>query len=201
MTPRRASSSPRALAALLALAAGLSAGCASLPRQDVAAGPGACREGSYRGRYAGAAAGAEARHFRAQVRVCGESLVMEARGAVGGAGLVAAVRDGRALLLFPRERKAVEGPDTAAFWEKWTGAPLTGELLLVALSAAGEAPRQAGAWRFETTGDTGRLGFPEHVRGRAESGDTLELARTGERAAAGGQRWPVVPASFERVAE
>ena len=159
-------------AACLAGLALLAAGCAARVASPGEPGPGsACREGFYRGKYepgtvapeaaASGAAGRSPRAFRASVRRCVDgALLVELRGAVGGAQLVAAVRDGRARLVLAGERTVVDGEDSPALWERWTGLPISGALLAAALDGAADpaTEREAAGWRVRRASQSSRPG-------------------------------------------
>lgn len=182
----------------LASLAWLVLGCASAPRlRPDAPGPvaDACQDVEYRGVYRDDQSEA-GRRFRLKARVCRSGRVFaEIRGPVGGPGLVAAARPGEALLLFPKERLAVEGPDDPAFWLEWTGAPLAGALLVDLMEGRVPAEDLLEGWRLATSGGTG---FPERISAAGPGALGLELTRRDLRAAENPPAWPTVPPSFDR---
>ena len=187
-------------ARVLALAslAWLLLGCASAPKLQPAP-PGAsiesCEDVEYRGVYRDAEH-ESGRRFRLKARVCRSGKVFaEIRGPVGGPGLVAAARPGEALLLFPKERLAIEGPDDPAFWLEWTGAPLSGALLVDLMQGRVPDGELLDGWRFDSRGGAG---FPELIVAEGPDEVALELTRRDLSAADQPPMWPEVPASFER---
>lgn len=198
---------PRALfLAGLALAA---AGCSARAAKPGEAAPGGCREAFYRGRYQPGSAAPEAgergpRSFRASVRRCADgALLIELRGAVGGSQLLAGVRDGGARLVLAAERTVVDGRDTPALWERWTGLPINGALLAAALDAAGggRTEREAAGWLVRVPAGTPGETFPARAEADGPGGARIELERQSERPARATIAWPEVPAGFRLVAE
>ena len=185
---------------LLALAslASLTLSCATAPTAPPpphGAAVDLCRDVEYRGVYRDAEH-EDGRRFRLKARVCRSGRVLaEIRGPVGGPGLVAAARPGEARLLFPRDRVAVEGPDEAAFWLEWTGAPISGALLVSLMEGRAPEPGLLEGWRFETTEGAS---FPEEIRARGPGALALELTRREVRNVLEPPEWPEVPPSFER---
>lgn len=186
---------------LVATCALLAASCASVPKLSPAEGAARderCQDVEYRGVYRDAEH-PEGRRFRLKARVCSSGRVFaEIRGAVGGPGLVAAARPGGARLLFPRDRVAIDGPDEPAFWLAWTGAPLSGALLVGLMDgrlAGSDAPE---GWRIELSEGTS---FPARVEARGPERRALELERRDVSAAPAPPGWPEVPESFEHRVE
>ncbi|MCU0222743.1 MAG: hypothetical protein MUF27_01445 [Acidobacteria bacterium] len=202
-------------AAWLAGLALLAAGCAARLAAPGEPGPGApCREGFYRGKYAPGAAAPESpppgaagrgpRAFRASVRRCADgALLVELRGAVGGAQLLAAVHDGRVRLVLSGERTVIDGDDSPALWERWTGLPISGALLAAALDgvAAGATEREAAGWRVRVQAGAAGESFPARADAAGPGGARLELVRQSERPAREAFAWPEVPAGFRLVGE
>jgi hypothetical protein len=202
-------------AACLAGLALLVAGCAARVAAPGEPGPGsACREGFYRGKYepgtaapeaaASGAAGRSPRAFRASVRRCVDgALLVELRGAVGGAQLVAAIRDGRARLVLAGERTVVDGEDSPALWERWTGLPISGALLAAALDGAADptTEREAAGWRVRVQAGAAGESFPVRAEATGPGGARIELVRQSERPARAAFAWPEVPAGFRLVGE
>jgi hypothetical protein len=198
---------PRAL--LLTGLALLAAGCSARVAQPVSEEPGGCREAFYRGRYQPGPTAQEAgdrasRSFRASVRRCPDgALLVELRGAVGGSQMLAAVRDGRVRLVLAGQRAVVDGPDTPALWERWTGLPISGALLTAALDAAGggEGDREAAGWRVRVPAGAPGEAFPARAEARGPGGARIELERQSERPSRAPATWPEVPAGFRLVLE
>ena len=198
---------PRAL--FLAGLALLATGCSARAAKPGDAAPGGCREAFYRGRYQPGPAGPEAgdrgpRSFRASVRRCADgALLVELRGAVGGSQLLAGVRDGQARLVLAGERTVVDGRDTPALWERWTGLPISGALLTAALDATGggEAGRESAGWRVRVPAGAPGETFPARAEADGPGGARIELERLSERPARTTTAWPEVPAGFRVVAE
>jgi hypothetical protein len=198
---------PRAL--VLGGLALLAAGCSARVAQPAGAVPAGCREAFYRGRYqpGSAAAGPGERgprSFRASVRRCADgALLVELRGVVGGSQLLAAVRDGRARLVLAGERAVVDGEDTPALWERWTGLPISGALLAVALDAAGgeSTEREAAGWRVHVPAGAPGETFPARAEADGPDGARIELVRQAERPSRSTTAGPEVPAGFRHVVE
>ncbi len=184
----------RRLAATLGLAA-LAAGCASVgPRTGTSAPGSACHDADYRGSFTAPGKGPET--FRVAARLCpGGRALLEFRGVIGGAGLVAGVRRGEAVrLLFPGRRTAVDGPDDAAFWDRWLGVALDGTLL-ARLAGEGGATTAAG-WTTTVTPPAAGAVLPDAVEAVDARGARLVLRKTGERSARSDVTWPEVPRGF-----
>lgn len=128
-------------------------------------------------------------------------MVLEIRGGPGVAALVAGVREGRALLLFPGARRAVEGADTPEFWRRWTGIPVSGPLVRAMLgSAPADSRRRVEEWDLIVEADPGTL-FPQTVQARGENGATLSLFRSLVKTSTEGVSWPQIPSRFESIKE
>lgn len=187
------------------LAFGLLAALGCGARRPVPAAPSfpltGCSEAAYQGRFSRPGE-QRIRSFRLKLRLCGQgALLLEIRGGPGVAALVAGLRDGRALLLFPANRKAVEGPDSAEFWNRWTGVPLSGPLVWAMLREPAGGPGQnIEGWDLEVSPDPEAV-FPQTVRARGEKGDTLHLFRTAVKRSTAGVDWPGVPRGFEFIRE
>ncbi|MCU0231860.1 MAG: hypothetical protein MUC67_10865 [Acidobacteria bacterium] len=200
---------PRPGPALALAAALLAAGCSARVARPTAPAAAGCREASYRGRYEprpdvaeGAAKGP--RSFRASVRRCADgALLVELRGAVGGAQLLAAVRAGRVRLVLARERTVVDGVDSPALWERWTGLPISGALLAAALDATESGPteREAAGWRVRVLAGAAGESFPARADADGPGGARIVLERQSERPARDGMTWPDVPAGFRLLVE
>ena len=193
------SSAARSL--LVASLALLVLSCASAPK--LRPGPPStaeesCEDVDYRGVYRDEGH-PEGRRFRLKARVCRSGRVFaEIRGPVGGPGLVVAARPGEARLLFPRERVAVDGPDAPAFWMQWTGAPLSGALLVDLMAGRFPDSSPLEGWRFESRGGET---FPAELRARGPGALSFELSLRDQRPAAEPPAWPAVPESFEHRVE
>ncbi len=181
---------------LLALAcAWLCAGCATVGPHTGATAPGsACHDADYRGSFT--APGKSAQTFRVAARLCpGGRALLEFRGAIGGAGLVAGVRRGEAVrLLFPGRRTVVDGPDSTAFWERWTGVAIDGTLV-ERLAGQGGASDAAG-WTTTVTPPEAGAALPAVVDAQDPRGARLALRKTREEAARSDVTWPEVPPGF-----
>lgn len=198
---------PRAL--LLAGLALLAAGCSARAAKPGVAPPGGCREAFYRGHYQPGSAAPDPgergpRSFRASVRRCADgALLIELRGAIGGSQLLAGVRGGQARLVLAGERTVVDGRDTPALWERWTGLPVSGALLAAALDAPGDgqAEREAAGWRVRVPAGVPGEAFPARADAEGPDGARLDLERQSERPARATTAWPEVPAGFRLVVE
>jgi hypothetical protein len=175
--------------------AGLCAGCATVGPRTGATAPGsACLDADYRGSFTAPGKGAET--FRVAARLCpGGRALLEFRGVIGGAGLVAGVRQGDAVrLLFPGRRTVVDGPDSAAFWERWLGVAIDGTLL-ARLAGQGGASSAAG-WSTTVTPPEAGAALPAAVDAVDARGARLALRKTREDAARSDVTWPEVPPGF-----
>ncbi len=139
---------------------------------------------------------------RLVVRACRDGrLLAEVRGRVGAPVLVAAVRGGRVRLLLPRRREAVDGPDVAATWERWTGIPLPGAMLLERRSRreGGRRSFRVGAWSgnvaWAPAGEDA-CPYPVRLAARDEGGGFLVAERIRARPARAAPAWPPVPPGF-----
>ncbi len=121
----------RARRAVWALALVLAfAGCATRPAAPVASSPAAaCSEARLRGIFRPADPEERARRFRVAIRRCGAASEFEVRGRIGPVQLAGSARDGELLLLFPRHRRFLRGRDEGAFWQRFTGLPLSAGLV------------------------------------------------------------------------
>lgn len=199
MTPAAAGRVARSAGAVgVVTALTLLAACATTPARRVPPSASGCHDLGYRGLYTAVDPPAK-RRFKVRARACAEGpMVLEVRGLVGGPALVAGVADGRARLLFPGRREAVEGPDLPAFWQRWVGVPLSGGLLR-GRDAFGQASGEMlGEWRV-TVRPGGR--YPLRVKARSAAGEQLELERRSVVPAPGPPALPPVPAGFSRVGE
>jgi len=183
----------------LMVAAGCAAGPAPRGTPGVpTAGP-ACWDLRYRVRFAD---GEQRGSGRLVVRACRDGrLLAEVRGRVGAPVLVAAVRDGRVRLLLPRRREAVDGPDVAATWERWTGIPLPGALFLERRSqaAGGERAFRVGGWSGDVAWAPAAedpCPYPVRLVARDAGGGFLVAERTRARPARAAPTWPPVPRGF-----
>ncbi|UCF68571.1 MAG: hypothetical protein JSV80_04550 [Acidobacteriota bacterium] len=160
-----------------------------------------CLDGAFKGRYFPASAehaDEKPRRFELRARVCEAGrLVVELRGIVGGPALVVAVEGPRALMILPRERRAITGPaDATTFWTREIGLPLSGALLRRMASGSGGETHVSGWSLRPVSGATeGRL--PSGWRAVHVSGDRFELRKTAERPALGPAAWPTIPEGFE----
>ncbi len=194
----RGTASALVAAFLLLLVTGCAGGPAPRGGPGPAGGP-ACWDLRYRVRFGDAR---ERATGRLVVRACRDGrLLAEVRGRVGAPVLVAAVRDGRVRLLLPRRREAVDGPDVAATWERWTGIPLPGSLLLERRPrrAGGERPFHVGGWSATVAWGPARedpCPYPVRLRARDGRGGFLEAERTRARPARRAPPWPQVPRGF-----
>lgn len=168
-------------------------GCAGVRRAPASTvGPAGCRDLSLRARYTDPE-GERSPTIKVRLRECpGGVMSFELRGRVGGVALAGATDERRLVLLFPRDRIGVEGPDRPAVWEEWTGLPLSGGLLRDLISHP-ESGSTAG-WRIRRDeSDPGRF------RALAGDGGRLDLWRVSVKPAPSAARWPEVPPGFERV--
>lgn len=210
--PRRSDGlvSAVSLTAVLSIAL-LAGGCSARSARIESPGGVACREAFYRGRYLPAvASGADdarddRRSFRASVRYCVDgALLVELRGAVGGAQLVAGVRGEEVRLVIGRERLVVDGRDDAALWERWTGVPLTGRMLAAALApgSVDGRTREVGGWSVRVEGGRPAGAFPAAAAAEGPRGERLSLELQSEREALRpGSAWPEVPPGFRLLSE
>lgn len=184
---------PRALLLLLpALATG--PGCAGARRVPVstAVGPAGCRDVSLRARYTDSE-GERSPTIKVRLRECSQGVLsFELRGKVGGVALAGAAEGGRLVLLFPRDRISVVGPDEAAVWKQWVGLPLSGRLLRELLARPENVT--VGDWRIRRD-----EADPRRFRALAESGGRLDLWSVVIKPAPGGAHWPEAPDGFEIV--
>ncbi len=178
------------------------AGCATT-RRPVATGPDGCLDADYRGSFREAARPDDPRNFRMSARVCGPGtpVVLELRGAVGGAALVAAVRPGEDVrLLFPSRRLYADGPDEPDFWRRFTGVALDGRLLRGLAdegASAGDGGWQAPpGWTAEIAPAPAGERLPARLEARSAAGDGLRLEKTRERPSRAPAAWPEVPRGF-----
>ncbi len=189
--------------AVLLLAGAAAPGCRSVPVEPAApAGP-RCVDGSFHGRFDPGDDESPTRRLRVNARSCPDGAVLlEVRGSVGGAVLVAAVDRGRVLLLLPRERRAVSGPSASrALWETETGLPFDGQLVReLFASSSGEPVSESrlGAWTVRLERAAGEP-FPERLAAWHEAGMRLDLARRSLRPAPGAVVPPEVPDDFEQI--
>ncbi|GAB4222585.1 MAG: hypothetical protein Kow0062_20640 [Acidobacteriota bacterium] len=189
MTSRRRAAWP-----LVACALAVLAGCAGRA-VGPHGGPTRCVEARYSGRFEDARG---AVRFVARVRACGDALLVEARGRVGGPSFVAAVRGGRARLLLARERRVVDGPDRPEFWLRHAGVPLSGRWLL---DGARASARTLGAWSVRV-GRAARSDEPPLViDARAPDGRRVRLERRDVGETTRGIAWPEVPDGFAHEVE
>lgn len=194
----------RAVSALLAAAALalLGAACQTPARRGPVPGglpfP-ACLDADYRGGFTVPEKSGRQR-FRMAARLCPDGpALLEFRGLVGGAALLAAVRPGHEVrLVFPTRRLVVDGPDAAWFWSKWTGAPLEGRLVRGLTEAAGGSPIEVEGWTIVVGDVPADERLPGTFNAESARGDTVELVKTSERVAAGALDWPEVPRGFEQ---
>ena len=183
------------LAAALAAAALAAVGCAGVTRvEPEAREAGRCRDAEYRGGYT-AAGKTDPATFKMSARLCGDgAALLEFRGAIGGPALVAGVHPGKDVrLLFPGRRVAVDGPDDASFWRRWTGAAIDGGL--IAQLGAGGVSSAAG-WRAVVDPPGAGETLPAGLRASGPGGDRIELRKVKERPAPSGSVWPAIPANF-----
>jgi len=126
-------------------------------------------------------------------------VVFELRGRVGGTALAGAVGEGRILLLYPGDRRALSGPDTREVWRRWAGVPVEESLFRRALLSAGglEGRSVVGAWSVEVArrGADGVV-----VNARSARGDVLRLELADFERLGGMPAWPEVPPAFEILA-
>lgn len=177
-------------------------GCASVGVHELQATAGAaCRDAEYRGVLTSARSG-ESQRFRLAARFCPEGAsLLEFRGVIGGAGLIAGVRAGEAVrLLFPGKRVAIDGPDQAWFWEKWTGAPLDGQLIRTLAGGPGGTTEVSG-WTAEVAAAPAGDVLPAGVTASDRAGNRVELHKKSEKPASVAAPWPEIPAGFERRVE
>ncbi len=176
-------------------------GCAPGPAPrggPPAAGP-ACWDLRYRVRFSD---GKERGNGRLLARACPDGrLYAEVRGRVGTPVLVAAVREGRVRLLFPRRKEAVDGPDAPPTWQRWTGIPLPGSVLLGRRRGdrGGEREFRTGRWSGTVAWAPAAADpcpFPVRLAARSEEGGLLVAERSGARPAPGPPAWPPVPRGF-----
>lgn len=154
----------------------------------------ACVDVVYRARVRDAESGDE-RRVKIRARACQDgAIVAEVRGAVGAAGLVAAVREGQARLLLLGEREAIDGPDEPWFWMRVTGVPFSGAWLI------GEPRTEtAGSYTIRIEGRHRETFVPESIEVTEPSGRrVVTLTRDTVRAADAPPRWPEIPARFVR---
>ncbi len=188
----------RVLLPLLLLAYSVAGtGCGRRPvRSVVGEPPSACEDIAFRGRYK--AADSRARRLHASARVCRAGpLQFEIRGRVGGAVLAGAVGNGRLLLLLPRERRAILGPDDPEVWRAWTGLALSEAILRSLLEDARKAPQAIGGWQIVVPHDTGPRGAV--VTALSDRGERLEVQLLRRKPAVAPARWPEVPESFVSI--
>jgi len=168
-------------------------GCAGARRLPVSAvGVTGCRDVTLRARYTDPD---EKRSPTVKVRLreCPQGVLgFELKGKVGGVALAGATDGDRLLLLFPRDRIAVAGPDDAAVWKEWTGLPLSGHLLRELL--ARPECTAVGDWRIHRDETA-----PGRFRATAKEGGRLDLWSIVIKPAAGRARWPEIPEGFETV--
>jgi hypothetical protein len=192
-----------AAAALIAAGALLTACRSTVPVR--VAGPAApdavCQDVRYRGHFHSADPEQGRRSVRLLLRGCrdgGGPVVFEVRGRVGGAVLAGAAGGGRILLLFPRDRRAVRGPDAPAVWRRWAGLPVEERLLRQALKAESliGRTRRVGPWQVSVMrGEKREL----TVEARSRDGDLLTLRREEVEPVDHRPAWPRVPERFEVV--
>lgn len=164
------------------------------PRQD----PG-CVDVVYRGAFSSAEP-RSTRKFRLAARVCPDgSALLEFRGAVGGAALIAGL-DGRgqARLLFPSRRIAVDGPDRPEFWLRWTGIALDGQLIPRPSGDPSPIPPALPGWEVEIQPAEGG-GLPAEISARNREGQALTLTRNRFKPASGMAAWPAIPDGFRKL--
>jgi hypothetical protein len=180
-----------ALVVLLAWGAGCTTVRHAPPAASGEAAPaGRCRDGEYRGSFKGA--GRHSRQsFRLSARLCtGGGALLEFRGVIGGAGLVAGVKPGEAVrLLFPSRRLAVDGPDAPWFWEKWTGVPFDGSLV-TRLAASTPPPAAAGGWSARVAPPPAGETLPARLDAKDDRGSVISLRKTAEKASPSDDAWP-----------
>lgn len=200
------------LAGLVALAMSvlLGSGCSSRRARIEPVPVPPCREAFYRGMYEGApppgSSGPheERRSFRASVRRCdGRTLLIELRGAIGGAQLVAGIRGEEVRLVIGRERLVVDGPDDPTLWDRWTGVPITGQMLSAALTpeSGGSAAREVGGWAVRVRAPAAGGSFPAGAEAAGPGGERLTLELQSERATSAGTAWPAIPKGFRLEAD
>ena len=143
----------------------------------------------------------QSRRFRVRLGLGPDQLLLlEVRGFAGPAVLVGAVANGRARIVLASERRVVDGVDDERFWAKFTGVPMSGELLRLLLSPNRDETglRTIAGWRVRSI-DVSRSGaFPRQVELTRESARLdLTLAEIG--ALPRQPEWPSVPKGFELV--
>lgn len=128
-------------------------------------------------------------------RACGgDEALLEFRGLVGGAALIAGVHVGRDVrLVFPSRRIVADGPDEQRFWKEWTGASLDGALIQSLMQNPPSGATTVAGWTLEVTARSGEQ-FPVRVQAVNGAGDRLQLKKTSERPAAGPLQFPALPA-------
>lgn len=143
----------------------------------------------------------QSRRFRVRLGLGPDRLLLlEVRGFAGPAVLVGAVANGRARIVLASERRVVDGVDDERFWAKFTGVPMSGELLRRLLSPDRDETgvTMIAGWHLRSIDESGSGTFPRLVELTRESA-RLDLSLTEVGALPRQPQWPSVPKGFELV--
>ncbi len=139
--------------------------------------------------------------FRVRVGLGQEGLVLlEVRGFAGPAALIGAAVGGRARIVLSSQHQVFDGADSEHFWARFTGVPVSGELLRDLLQAdpSANADRNIGGWNVRSLEAVAADRFPRHLR-LSRDASQLELRLTELGALPKPPEWPRVPNGFELV--